>query len=151
MRKKSTDIAPAEVTGVDPIVQTLLATPESPPEPLVPPELAAVPEDSPARQAVAQLIAQRPTGRAGYLLTRGWEKATPEQVRKLARMGFGDCQALTKREASQLIRRKQEEDRQLPATNEQRDLLMKNGLWRPDLTRGEAARLVVGLRRSTKE
>jgi hypothetical protein len=151
MRKKSIDIAPAEITVVDPIVQTLLATPETPPEPLVPPELAAVPEDSPARQAVAQLIAQRPTGRAGYLLTRGWEKATPEQVRKLARMGYGDCQALTKREASQLIRRKQEENRKLPATDRQRDLLVRKGLWRPELTRGEAGSLIVGLRRSPKD
>jgi hypothetical protein len=110
--------------------------------------LAAVPEDSPARKAVAELIAQRPRGLPGYWLTHGWEKATPEQVKRLARLGFGDCLVLTKREANQLIRQKQEENRRQPATDRQRDMLQRYELWREGMTRGEAARLLAGVWRS---
>jgi len=101
----------------------------------------------PPSALIAEIIARRPLGLPGYLLTKGWLKATPEQLGTLRRMGYGDCGVLTKREASQLIRQRREENRRLPATERQQEVLRGLGLWRADMTRGEAAGLIAKSRR----
>jgi hypothetical protein len=103
--------------------------------------------EGPLHPAVAEILACRYGGLAAYMLNNGYERATVEQVDTLKKMGFGDCTILTKREARDLIRRRQEENRQLPATESQQAELLRRGLWREGMKRGEAARLLCRARR----
>jgi hypothetical protein len=103
--------------------------------------------EGPLHPAVAEILACRYGGLAAYMLNNGYERATPEQLTRLRNMGFGDCSRLTRREARDLIRRRQEENRQLPATESQRAELQRRGLWREGMKRGEAARLLCRARR----
>src|SRR4051794_13824843 len=75
---------------------------QPPPDRIPPAPTGRLPEEE-ARALTEALVARRPRGVAGYLLTGGYQPITPEQLRTLLGMGFGEAEWLTRREAAGLI------------------------------------------------
>jgi hypothetical protein len=143
-------------TGVDAVLtdgSTPFLTPGDPTPPTASPpgpSPALSERISPAEawELTRAIVSRRPKGKAGLLLTDGYQSITPEQLKILLGMGFEDAEWLTKREAAGLIEQQKERIRQLPATEKQQETLVLRGLWREGITRGEASRLLLKGRRA---